>query len=93
MKKISKNIVSVSSAAILLLQTVCVTLIHITENESLGKIFSILIFLITISGSVFFVAISCHNWKRYLAISVAGIGLLFLELLSFFRLLIDSLST
>ena len=84
---------SVASAGILILQTICVSLINTTESELLGKIFSLLIFFITISGSVFFVAISCYNWKRWLAISLAGIVLIILEFLSFFRLLIDSLST
>ena len=84
---------SVISAGILILQTICVSLIHTTDSELLGKIFTLLIFFLTISGSVFFVAISCHNWKRWLAISFAGIILIILEFLSFFQLLIDSLTT
>ena len=84
---------SVISAGILILQTICVALIHSTDSDLLGKIFSLLIFFITVSGTLFFVAISCHNWKRWLVISLAGIILIILEFLSFFQLLIYSLST
>ena len=81
------------SAAILILQTLCVWLIHTTENDLAAKICSVAIFFITIAGILFFAAISLKNWKRYLAISLAGITLLLAEFWFFFRLLIASLST
>ena len=81
------------SAAILILQTLCVWLIHTTENDLAAKICSVAIFFITFSGILFFAAISLKNRKRYLAISLAGITLLLAEFWFFFRLLIHSLST
>ena len=87
-----KHIICIS-AAILILQTVCVSLIHTTENDLTAKICSVAIFFITIAGILFFAAISVENWKRYLAISLAGITLLLAEFWFFFRLLIASLST
>jgi uncharacterized membrane protein len=81
------------SAAILILQTVCVSLIHATENDLTAKMCTLAIFFITIAGTLFFAAISLKNWKRYLAISLAGITLLLAEFWFFFRLLIHSLST
>ena len=87
-----KHIICISGG-ILILQTVCVCLIHTTENDLAAKICSVAIFFITIAGILFFAAISLKNWKRYLAISLAGITLLLAEFLFFFRLLIASLST
>jgi hypothetical protein len=87
-----KHIVCIS-AVILILQTVCVSLIHATENDLTAKICSVAIFFITFSGILFFFAISVKNWKRYLLISLAGITLLLVEFWFFFRLLIASLST
>ena len=87
-----KHIIYISGG-IWILQTICVTLIHSTESDLLGKILSLLIFFITVSGTLFFVAISLHNWKRWLVISLVGIILIILEFLSFFKLLIYSLST
>ena len=88
-----KKLIFAISAVFLIMQTICVTLIHSTESNLSGKILSLLIFFITVSGTLFFVAISLHNWKRYLAISLAGITLLLAEFWFFFRLLIASLST
>ena len=88
-----KKLIFAISAVFLIMQTICVTLIHSTESNLLGKILSLLIFFITFSGLLFFAAISLENWKRYLAISLAGITLLLAEFWFFFRLLIASLST
>ncbi len=88
-----KKLVVCISAVILILQTVCVSLIHATENDLTAKICTLAIFFITFSGILFFFAISVENWKRYLAISLAGITLLLVEFWFFFRLLIHSLST
>ncbi len=88
-----KKLVVYISTAILILQTVCVWLIHATENDLTAKICTWAIFFITFSGLLFFAAISVKNWKRYLAISLAGITLLLAEFWFFFRLLIHSLST
>ena len=88
-----KKLIFVISAVFLIMQTICVTLIHSTESDLLGKILSLLIFFITVSGTLFFVAISLHNWKRWLVISLVGIILIILEFLSFFKLLTYSLST
>ena len=87
-----KHIICISGG-ILILQTVCVCLIHTTENDLAAKICSVAIFFITIAGILFFAAISLKNWKRYLAISLACITLLLAEFWFFFRLLIASLST
>ena len=87
-----KHIICISGG-ILILQTVCVCLIHTTENDLAAKICSVAIFFITITGIMFFAAISVKNWKRYLLISLAGITLLLAEFWYFFRLLIASLST
>ena len=87
-----KHIICISGG-ILILQTVCVSLIHTTQNDLTAKICSVAIFFITFSGLLFFAAISVENWKRYLAISLAGITLLLAEFWFFFRLLIHSLST
>ena len=87
-----KHIICISGG-ILILQTVCVSLIHATENDLTAKICTWTIFFITFSGLLFFAAISLKNWKRYLAISLAGITLLLAEFWFFFRLLIHSLST
>ena len=87
-----KHIICISGG-ILILQTVCVSWIHATENDLTAKICSVAIFFITITGIMFFAAISLKNWKRYLAISLAGITLLLAEFWFFFRLLIESLST
>ena len=87
-----KHIICISGG-ILILQTVCVSLIHATENDLTAKICSVAIFFITFSGLLFFAAISLKNWKRYLAISLAGITLLLAEFWFFFRLLSHSLST
>ena len=87
-----KHVICVSGG-ILILQTVCVSLIHATENDLTAKICTLAIFFITFSGLLFFAAISLKNWKRYLAISLAGITLLLAEFWFFFRLLIASLST
>ena len=87
-----KRVVCIS-AVILILQTLCVWLIHATENDLTAKIYTWAIFFITFSGLLFFAAISVKNWKRYLAISLAGITLLLAEFWLFFRLLIHSLST
>ena len=87
-----KHIICIS-AAILILQTVCVWLIHITKNDLTAKICTCTIFFITFSGLLFFFAISVENWKRYLLISLAGITLLLVEFWFFFRLLIASLVT
>lgn len=87
-----KRVVCIS-AVILILQTVCVSLIHATENDLTAKMCTLAIFFITFSGLLFFAAISVKNWKRYLAISLAGITLLLAEFWFFFRLLIASLST
>ena len=86
-----KHIICISGG-ILILQTVCVSLIHTTENDLTAKMCTLAIFFITIAGLLFFAAISLKNWKRYLAISLAGITLLFAELWFFFRLLLHSLS-
>ena len=87
-----KHIICISGG-ILILQTVCVSLIHATENDLTAKICTWAIFFITVCGFLFFAAICLKNWKRYLAISLAGIILLLAEFLFFFRLLIASLST
>ena len=87
-----KHIICISGG-ILILQTVCVSLIHTTENDWTAKMCTLAIFFITIAGLLFFAAISLKNWKRYLAISLAGITLLFAEFWFFFRLLCHSLST
>ena len=87
-----KHIICISGG-ILILQTVCVSLIHTTENDLTAKMCTLAIFFITFSGLLFFAAISLKNWKRYLAISLAGITLLFAEFWFFFRLLLHSLST
>ena len=87
-----KHIICISGG-ILILQTVCVSLIHTTENDLTAKMCTLAIFFITFSGFLFFAAISLKNWKRYLAISLAGITLLLAEFWFFFRLLIASLST
>ena len=87
-----KHIICISGG-ILILQTVCVSLIHTTENDLTAKMCTLAIFFITIAGLLFFAAISLKNWKRYLAISLAGITLLFAEFWFFFRLLLHSLST
>ena len=87
-----KRVVCIS-AAILILQTLCVWLIHTTENDLTAKICTWAIFFITIAGILFFAAISVKNWKRYLLISLAGITLLLAEFWFFCRLLIASLST
>lgn len=87
-----KHVICIS-AAILILQTVCVSLIHATENDLTAKMGTWAILFITFSGLLFFAAISLKNWKRYLAISLAGITLLLAEFWFFFRLLIASLST
>lgn len=87
-----KHIICISGA-ILILQTVCVWLIHITKNDLTAKICTCTIFFITFSGLLFFFAISVENWKRYLLISLAGITLLLAEFWFFFRLLIASLVT
>jgi hypothetical protein len=87
-----KHIICISGG-ILILQTLCVWLIHTTENDLAAKICSVVIFFITIAGILFFFAISVKNWKRYLLISLAGITLLLVEFWFFFRLLIASLST
>ena len=88
-----KKLVVCISAVILILQTVCVSLIHVTENDLTAKICTWAIFFITFSGLLFFAAISLKNWKRYLLISLAGITLLLAEFWFFFRLLLHSLST
>ena len=88
-----KKLIICISAVILILQTVCVSLIHTTENDLTAKMCTLAIFFITFSGLLFFAAISVKNWKRYLAISLAGITLLLAEFWFFFRLLIASLST
>ena len=88
-----KKCVVCISAAILILQTVCVWLIHTTENDLTGRMCTLAIFFITIAGILFFFVISLENWKRYLLISLAGITLLLAEFWFFFRLLIHSLST
>ena len=88
-----KKCVVCISAAILILQTLCVWLIHTTENDLTAKICIWAIFFITIAGILFFAAISVKNWKRYLLISLAGITLLLAEFWFFFRLLSHSLST
>ena len=87
-----KHIICISGG-ILILQTVCVSLIHATKNDLTAKICTLAIFFITFSGLLFFAAISLENWKRYLAISLVGIILIILEFLSFFKLLTYSLST
>ena len=87
-----KHVICVSGG-ILILQTVCVWLIHTTENDLTAKMCTWAILFITFSGLLFFAAISLKNWKRYLAISLAGITLLLAEFWFFFRLLIASLST
>ena len=87
-----KHIICISGG-ILILQTVCVSLIHATENDLTAKMCTWAILFITFSGLLFFAAISLKNWKRYLAISLAGITLLFAEFWFFFRLLLHSLST
>ena len=87
------KLIPVTSSGILILQTVCVSLIHATENDLTAKICTWAIFFITVCGFLFFAAICLKNWKRYLAISLAGIILLLAEFLFFFRLLIASLST
>ena len=88
-----KKCVICISAAILILQTVCVSLIHTTKNDLTGRMCTLAIFFITFSGLLFFAAISVKNWKRYLLISLAGITLLLAEFWFFFRLLIASLVT
>ena len=87
-----KHVICISGG-ILILQTLCVWLIHTTENDLAAKICSVAIFFITFSGLLFFAAISLKNWKRYLAISLGGITLLLAEFWFFFRLLLHSLST
>lgn len=87
-----KHIICISGG-ILILQTVCVSLIHATENDLTAKICTWAIFFITIAGILFFAAISVKNRKRYLLISLAGITLQLAEFWFFFRLLIASLST
>ena len=87
-----KHIICISGG-FLILQTVCVSLIHTTENDLTAKMCTLAIFFITIAGLLFFAAISLKNWKRYLAISLAGITLLFAEFWFFFRFLLHSLST
>ena len=87
-----KHIICISGG-ILILQTVCVSLIHATENDLTAKMCTWAILFITFSGLLFFAAISLKNWKRYLAISLAGITLLLAEFWFFFRLLLHSLST
>ena len=87
-----KHIICISSG-ILILQTVCVSLIHATENDLTAKMCTWAILFITFSGLLFFAAISLKNWKRYLAISLAGITLLLAEFWFFFRLLSHSLLT
>ena len=87
-----KHIICISGG-ILILQTVCVWLIHTTENDLTAKTCTLAIFFITFSGLLFFAAISVKNWKRYLLISLAGITLLLAEFWFFFRLLLHSLST
>ena len=87
-----KHVICIS-AVILILQTVCVWLIHATENDLTAKTCTLAIFFITFSGFLFFAAISLKNWKRYLAISLGGITLLLAEFWFFFRLLLHSLST
>ena len=87
-----KHVICISGG-ILILQTVCVSLIHTTENDLTAKICTWAILFITFSGIMFFAAISLKNWKRYLAISLGGITLLLAEFWFFFRLLIASLST
>ena len=87
-----KHIICISGG-ILILQTVCVSLIHATENDLTAKICTWAILFITFSGLLFFAAISLKNWKRYLAISLGGITLLLAEFWFFFRLLLHSLST
>ena len=79
------------SAAILILQNLCVSLIHATENDLTAKICFVAIFFITIAGTLFFAAISLKNWKRYLLISLAGITLLLAEFWFFLCLLSESL--
>ena len=81
------------SGGILILQTVCVSLIYATENDLTAKMCTLAIFFITVAGILFFVAISLKNRKHYLAISLAGITLLLAEFWFFFRLLSASLST
>ena len=88
-----KKCVVCISAAILILQTLCVWLIHTTENDLTAKMCTLAIFFITVAGILFFVAISLKNRKHYLAISLAGITLLLAEFWFFFRLLSASLST
>ena len=87
-----KHIICISGG-ILILQTVCVSLIHATENDLIAKMCTWAILFITFSGLLFFAAISLKNWKRYLAISLAGITLLLAEFWFFFRLLSHSLLT
>ena len=87
-----KHIICISGG-ILILQTVCVSLIHATENDLTAKMCTWAILFITFSGLLFFAAISLKNWKCYLAISLAGITLLLAEFWFFFRLLSASLST
>ena len=87
-----KHIICISGG-ILILQTVCVSLIHTTENDLTAKMCTWAILFITFSGLLFFAAISLKNWKRYLAISLAGITLLLAEFWFFFRLLSHSLLT
>jgi hypothetical protein len=87
-----KHIICISGG-ILILQTVCVSLIHATENDLTAKMCTWAILFITFSGLLFFAAISLKNWKRYLAISLGGITLLLAEFWFFFRLLLHSLST
>ena len=87
-----KHIICISGG-ILILQTVCVSLIHATENDLTAKMCTWAILFITFSGLLFFAAISLKNWKRYLAISLAGITLLLAEFWFFFRLLSHSLLT
>ena len=87
-----KHIICISGG-ILILQTVCFSLIHATENDLTAKMCTWAILFITFSGLLFFAAISLKNWKRYLAISLGGITLLLAEFWFFFRLLLHSLST
>ena len=87
-----KHIICISGG-ILILQTVCVSLIHATENDLTAKMCTWAILFITFSGLLFFAAISLKNCKRYLAISLAGITLLLAEFWFFFRLLSHSLLT
>ena len=52
-----KHIICISGG-ILILQTVCVSLIHTTENDFTAKMCTLAIFFITIAGLLFFFSIS-----------------------------------